>query len=88
MAVLREDTPTPSAARKTAPHATATRPGVPAPLSQGWVSEELIQDTITAWQPYYTNRLSPEDAIGILTTMGRLVNFLEDQHEVSGHEKI
>lgn len=74
MAVLREDTTSNSAA----PTPSALRAGLPA-----WISEELIQETLTAWQPYYRQVLSDADAIGILRTMGRLVDVLE-----SGNEKV
>ncbi len=41
-----------------------------------WITPDLIAETIGAWQPYYAQRLTPEDAIGILLSVGNLFGFL------------
>jgi hypothetical protein len=41
-----------------------------------WVSPELITHTIRVWQPYYERLLTSEDALEILMSTGRLVEFL------------
>jgi len=42
----------------------------------GWITPDLIQDTIDTWQPYYQERLTTTDAIEILQSVGRLCDVL------------
>ena len=42
-----------------------------------WVTEELIADTISTWQPYYATRLTDDDALEILRSVGDLIDVLE-----------
>ena len=35
-----------------------------------WITPDLIAETIGAWQPYYAQRLTPEDAVDILLGVG------------------
>jgi len=53
------------------PHAGAVPPGTPR-----WISPELIEQTIRTWQPYYEKPLTPEDAVAMITGVGRLVDVL------------
>ena len=46
-------------------------PGVPA-----WVTPELIAETLRVWQPYYAAPLTPDDAVGIILTVGQLFRVL------------
>jgi hypothetical protein len=47
-----------------------------------WVTEELLSDTIVAWQPYYAEDLTADDALEILLAAGRLFDALGDaEHE-------
>lgn len=41
-----------------------------------WISEQLIQETVRVWQPYYAEPLTREDAIAMITTVGRLFSIL------------
>jgi hypothetical protein len=34
----------------------------------------LIEQTIRVWQPYYTAPLTPEEAIAIIQSVGRLID--------------
>jgi len=43
-----------------------------------WMTPELIRSTIETWQPYHADRLTEADAVGILRSVGRLVDVLED----------
>ena len=54
--------------------ATAAR-GVPAGLPD-WITADLIAETLRVWQPYYSEPLTPEDAIGILLNVGGLFTAL------------
>lgn len=56
----------------------STRPaGAPA-----WVTAELLADTVAAWQPYYAEDLTTDDALEILLAAGRLLEALGDaKHE-------
>lgn len=52
----------------------STRPiGAPA-----WVTAELLAETIAAWQPYYAEDLTADDALEILLVAGRLFDALGD----------
>ena len=53
----------------------ATMNGCPAGTPP-WITTELIELTIRVWQPYYQLLLSPEDAVTILTGVGRLYEAL------------
>ena len=44
--------------------------------SPSWVSAELIALTIRTWQPYYPGTLTPEDAVYIIMSVGRLFDVL------------
>jgi hypothetical protein len=50
-----------------------------------WISDELIQTTLRVWQPYYAEPLTREDAIEMITTVGRLFCVLT---RGSSHEAI
>lgn len=45
-----------------------------------WITEELIADTISTWQPYYDEPLTEQDAIEVLVNVGRLFDLLEADH--------
>jgi hypothetical protein len=42
-----------------------------------WITDELIADTISTWQPFYPHRLTEADAIEILQGVGRLYDIME-----------
>jgi hypothetical protein len=44
-----------------------------------WANSELIEQTIRVWQPYYTAPLTPEEAIAIIQSVGRLVEVLSGE---------
>ena len=41
-----------------------------------WITPELIRETIATWQPFYSDSLTPEDAVTMLTSVGRLFAVL------------
>ena len=41
-----------------------------------WITRELIEHTLRVWNPYYGDSLTPDDAVNILTSVGRLVGVL------------
>ena len=41
-----------------------------------WITSELIRDTIATWQPFYSDSLTPDDAVTMLTNVGRLFAVL------------
>jgi len=45
-----------------------------------WITDELIADTISTWQPYYEATLTEQDAIEMLVNVGRLYDLLEADH--------
>lgn len=61
-----------------------TRPSGAVP---SWVTDELVEQTIRVWQPYYAIPLTREDAIEMIQEVGRLLDVLA--HKSSrGHEKV
>lgn len=52
------------------------RPGVVPAGTPDWITAELIEKTIRVWQPYYADLLSPEDAVTMVLTVGRLYQAL------------
>ncbi len=43
-----------------------------------WITPELIAETLDVWQPHYSKRLTDEDAIEILRSVGQLFDALGD----------
>ena len=41
-----------------------------------WVTDEMIQRTLTLWQPYYKFTLTTDDAVCILLRVGMLIDVL------------
>ena len=41
-----------------------------------WITPELIEATIRIWQPYYAELLSPEEAVTMIQSVGRLYQAL------------
>jgi len=41
-----------------------------------WITAELIEATIRVWQPYYAELLSPEEAVTMIQSVGRLYQAL------------
>ena len=44
--------------------------------SPDWITAELIEATIRVWQPYYKEVLTPEEAVTMILTVGRLFDAL------------
>jgi len=41
-----------------------------------WITAELVEKTIRTWQPYYATILTPEEAVTMIQTVGRLYQAL------------
>src|SRR5262245_40891652 len=41
-----------------------------------WITAELIEQTIRVWQPYYQAVVTPEEAVTMIQTVGRLFQAL------------
>jgi len=41
-----------------------------------WITAELIAQTIRVWQPYYAAVLTPEEAVTMIQSVGRLFGSL------------
>lgn len=50
-------------------------PGLP-PGTPAWVTEELLENTLDTWQPYYEYALTPHDALEILFSVTELFDRL------------
>lgn len=68
---------TPGIMRRTAPVAQREF-HVPAGAPD-WVTEELLQEAIDVWQPYYKHELSMEDALEITLSVGRLAEAISGE---------
>lgn len=51
--------------------AVTAPPGAPS-----WMTPELIAHTIRVWQPYYSDSLTPDDAVTILRNVSELFGVL------------
>ncbi len=68
------------------PKPTETRRSVVLPAgTPGWITEELVQNTLETWQPYYQEELIEEDAIAMIMSVGQLHQFLAESPR---HEEI
>ena len=54
--------------------AVAVPAGTPA-----WITPELIDRTIEVWQPYYEKVLTPEEAVTMIQSVGRLFLALSSE---------
>ena len=70
--------------RRVDPDGATPARAVPAGLP-AWITADLIAETLRAWQPYYAQLLTPEDAIGILLNVGNLFGVLSG---VNKHETV
>jgi hypothetical protein len=52
------------------------RPSIVPAGTPDWITAELIEKTIHVWQPYYADLLSPEEAVTIIQSVGRLYQAL------------
>lgn len=60
------------ASRNTTPPLTIQLPaGTP-----HWITQELVEQTLHTWQPYYSLPLTIEDAIDMIRNAGRLFDAL------------
>ncbi len=41
-----------------------------------WITAELIEATIRTWQPYYLEVITPEEAVTMIRSVGRLYDAL------------
>ena len=65
--------------RRVQPERESERCGAPVAVPPGtpeWITPELIRRTLQVWQPYYAERLTPEDAVTILRNAGELFAVL------------
>ena len=46
-----------------------------------WITPERISETIRVWQPYYSERLTEDDAVEMLVNVGRLGDVLLETSE-------
>jgi hypothetical protein len=46
------------------------------PLSLGWITDELVEDTRRVWSPVYGRVLSDEEAVEILTNVKRFAEVI------------
>jgi len=58
----------------------AALPPVP-PGTPAWITPQLLAETIRTWQPYYEKPLTPEEAVAIIKSAGRLVDVLTREVE-------
>jgi hypothetical protein len=52
------------------------RPSIVPAGTPDWITAELIEKTISVWQPYYRAVLTPEEAVTMIQTVGRLYQAL------------
>ncbi len=52
------------------------RQGIVPAGAPDWITAELIEQTIRVWQPYYATILTPEEAVTMIQSVGRLYQAL------------
>ena len=52
------------------------QPGIVPAGTPDWITAELIEQTIRVWQPYYQAVLTPEEAVIMIQSVGRLYQAL------------
>lgn len=62
---------------------TSQAAGHPLP---SWITDALIERTIYVWQPHSSKPITRQDAIAILTNVGRLCDVLEQRTKANGLE--
>lgn len=55
------------------------QPGIVPAGTPDWITAELIEKTIQVWQPYYQATLTPEEAVTMVLTAGRLFGALSSR---------
>ena len=56
--------------------AEVARSGILPAGTPDWIMAELIEQTIRVWQPHYEAVLTPEEAVTMIQTVGRLYQAL------------
>lgn len=51
-------------------------PAAVPPATPEWVTPELIDHTIRVWQPYYKAPLTPDEAVTMILSVGRLFGVI------------
>lgn len=64
--------------KRSLPSSDAEVRSVP-PGAPDWVTADLIEKTIRVWQPYYADPLTPEDALAIIQSVGRLIEVFSEE---------
>lgn len=44
-----------------------------------WITPAMVRGTLDTWQPYYADRLSADEAVGLLMRVGKLYEILAEQ---------
>ncbi len=66
----------PSNPKKVCTIAEVARSGILPAGTPDWITAELIEQTIRVWQPYYEAVISPEEAVTMIQSVGRLYQAL------------
>jgi hypothetical protein len=66
----------PASSRKTSP---APRADILPPGTPKWITMDLVRRTVEVWQPHYSEPISIEEAVAILTRMGQLFTVLSEK---------
>ena len=66
----------PSNPKKVCAVAEDARSGIVPAGTPDWITSELIEQTIRVWQPFYEAVISPEAAVTMIQSVGRLYQAL------------
>jgi len=59
--------------------AEGAQPGIVPAATPDWITAELIEQTVRVWQPHYQATLTPEEAVTMILTAGRLFEALSSR---------
>ena len=57
----------------------AARRGIVSAGTPAWITAELIERTIQVWHPFYAEVLTPEAAVTMIQSVGRLYSALSSE---------
>ena len=66
----------PSNPKKVCAVVEVARSGIVPAGTPDWITAELIEQTIRVWQPFYEAVISPEEAVTMIQSVGRLYQAL------------
>jgi hypothetical protein len=46
-----------------------------------WITDSLVEETLSVWSPYYDGALNKAEAVEIVRTVGRLIQLTKETND-------